>query len=143
MWYERLPTFLALVQNHQDAEIHALIESDLGTWAQRRQLCTTRKERLASVPRTAKEGDLICILYGGEVPYILRPRIDGEYEYDHDHPPCKRLESAIPYFVEMVINPLHGRRVLCDGCRREFWGKTVQTCMTSRALRATRLLLFN
>lgn len=74
-----LPAVLSLVDNHPEAEIHTLVESDLWIWAAGRLLCTTEKGRLASVPRATEEGDLICILYGGEVPYILRPRKDSEY----------------------------------------------------------------
>jgi len=29
------------------------------------------------VPEGAETGDLICILYGGEVPYVLRPQRNG------------------------------------------------------------------
>lgn len=70
---------LSLIDNHPEAEIHALVESDLWRWAAARLLCTTEKGRLASVPKTTQEGDLICILYGGDVPYILRPLTDDEY----------------------------------------------------------------
>lgn len=41
--------------------------------------CTTTSGRVAFLPPMARKGDLICILYGSEVPYLLRPRMDGNY----------------------------------------------------------------
>lgn len=31
-------------------------------------------------PRGADIGDLICVLEGGEAPFVMRPRADGRYE---------------------------------------------------------------
>ncbi|KAL2065433.1 hypothetical protein VTL71DRAFT_3103 [Oculimacula yallundae] len=62
-----------------DSIAHDLVESSLITWASRRRFCTTTSGRLAFMPPIAREGDLICILYGGEVPYLLRRRADGTY----------------------------------------------------------------
>ncbi|KAF1964026.1 HET-domain-containing protein [Bimuria novae-zelandiae CBS 107.79] len=42
-----------------------------------RRFCITRKGRFCLLPPTASKGDLICILLGGEVPYVLR-RIDNQ-----------------------------------------------------------------
>ncbi|CZR65458.1 uncharacterized protein PAC_15358 [Phialocephala subalpina] len=54
---------------------HALVEASLDHWASPRQFCITQKGRLAFVPSTSQEGDIITILFGGEVPYVLRPLI--------------------------------------------------------------------
>jgi len=66
--------------NHDRIEVHdpkfsthALIESSLEKWSSKRRFCRTSKGNLACVPPGTREGDLICILYGGEVPYVLRP----------------------------------------------------------------------
>ncbi|MCJ1380894.1 hypothetical protein MMC17_004003 [Xylographa soralifera] len=56
-----------------DVMTHALIESSFEKWSSRRRFCTTSHGRLACMPLEAQKGDLICILYGGEVPYLLRP----------------------------------------------------------------------
>ncbi|KAF2191691.1 HET-domain-containing protein [Zopfia rhizophila CBS 207.26] len=37
-----------------------------------RRFCITRKGHFCLLPPTASEGDLICVLLGGEVPYVLR-----------------------------------------------------------------------
>lgn len=42
-----------------------------------RRFCITRKGHFCLLPPTASKGDLICVLLGGEVPYILR-RIDNQ-----------------------------------------------------------------
>jgi hypothetical protein len=42
-----------------------------------RRFCITRKGHFCLLPPTASEGDLICVLLGGEVPYVLR-RIDKQ-----------------------------------------------------------------
>jgi hypothetical protein len=60
-------------------EVQALVQA-----MKNRQLClngrrfgTTRKGHFCLLPPTASEGDLICVLLGGEVPYILR-RVDNQ-----------------------------------------------------------------
>ncbi|KAF2501346.1 HET-domain-containing protein [Lophium mytilinum] len=58
---------------------HTFIESSLQQWTSKRRLCTTENRRLAVVPKSARAGDAICVLYGGEVPYVLRPAPDGFY----------------------------------------------------------------
>jgi hypothetical protein len=64
-------------ENDSDGTASALIEGSLNMWSSRRRFCTTRRGRLACVPEGAETGDLICILYGGEVPYVLRPQHNG------------------------------------------------------------------
>jgi hypothetical protein len=63
-----------LSESDPGAFTHALIESSLENWASRRRFSTTSEGRLAFMPPEAQKGDLICILYGGEVPYVLRPQ---------------------------------------------------------------------
>ncbi|KAH8646504.1 heterokaryon incompatibility protein-domain-containing protein [Tricladium varicosporioides] len=58
---------------------HALIEASIYRWASRRRLCKTKNGRLGFAPKAAQEGDLICVLYGGEVPYVLRPWKHGYF----------------------------------------------------------------
>jgi hypothetical protein len=58
-----------------DVNTHSLIESSLEKWSSRRRFCVTSKGRLACVPNLAQKGDVICVLYGGEVPYVLRPHM--------------------------------------------------------------------
>lgn len=58
-------------------ETHAIIEASLDRWSSRRRFSLTSNGRLACVPKNAREGDAICVLFGGEVPYVLRPTGDG------------------------------------------------------------------
>jgi hypothetical protein len=36
--------------------------------------------RLAFVPLAAEVGDIVSVLYGSEMPHLLRPRNDGRFE---------------------------------------------------------------
>jgi hypothetical protein len=56
-----------------------LSKASLHKWSSRRRFCTTNNGQLACVPKSSREGDVICILFGGEVPYVLRPIRDGYY----------------------------------------------------------------
>jgi hypothetical protein len=58
-------------------ETHAQIEASLDRWSAKRRFSVTRAGRLACVPKDPREGDIICILFGGEVPYVLRSTGDG------------------------------------------------------------------
>jgi len=64
--------------NAPDVNTHSLIESSLEKWSSRRRFCVTSKGRLACVPNFAQKGDVICVLYGGEVPYVLRPHVASD-----------------------------------------------------------------
>lgn len=68
-----LDHFYPEFQNHRD------IELSIQNWSSRRKFCRTKRRRVGFVPKAAQAGDVVCILYGGEVPYILRPIGDGCY----------------------------------------------------------------
>lgn len=57
----------------------AMIEPTLTAMAFPRRLCITADDRVGQAPRRAKVGDLICILFGGEVPFVIRPTENGAY----------------------------------------------------------------
>lgn len=54
-------------------EKHALIEASLNRWSSPRRFCVTRNRLLAFVPPNARQEGIITILFGGDVPYVLRP----------------------------------------------------------------------
>ncbi|KAF1967161.1 HET-domain-containing protein [Bimuria novae-zelandiae CBS 107.79] len=54
-------------------------ERSMIVWAKNRRFCSTKSGRIGWVPRDTKENDLICVLYGGQVPYVLRP-CEGGYK---------------------------------------------------------------
>ena len=57
-----------------DDIMYALPMSDsISEAAAGRRLVVTRSKRIAYVPMPAREGDQICILRGGRVPYVIRP----------------------------------------------------------------------
>jgi hypothetical protein len=41
------------------------------------RFCITQQHRLGCTQEHAKPGDLICVFYGGNVPFLLRPKIFG------------------------------------------------------------------
>jgi hypothetical protein len=62
-----------------DLRTHALIESSLSNWSARRRFALTDSGRLACIPAGAAAGDVLCVLYGSDVPYVLRPTKGGQY----------------------------------------------------------------
>jgi Heterokaryon incompatibility protein (HET) len=46
-----------------------------------RLFCVTARDRLACVPQAAEVGDRICVLYGGRLPFVIRPCDGGRYTY--------------------------------------------------------------
>lgn len=86
-------------------EIYMIIKASLDRWSSRRRFSVTSKGRLACVPKTSREGDAICILFGGEVPYILRPTGDGFYTIVGE---C------------YINNIIHGESLSHDTISREF-----------------------
>lgn len=44
------------------------------------RFCTTKEQRFGQVNKETKPGDLICVLLGAEVPYILRLNKTGNYK---------------------------------------------------------------
>ncbi|KAH8689770.1 heterokaryon incompatibility protein-domain-containing protein [Phaeosphaeriaceae sp. PMI808] len=48
-------------------------------WTKGRHFCATERGRIGWVPSSAAEGDLICVFFGGRVPYAIRSCGDGHY----------------------------------------------------------------
>lgn len=46
-----------------------------------RRFFVTADRRLGIGPKWAREGDLVCVLFGGGVPYVVRPRPGGQFEF--------------------------------------------------------------
>jgi hypothetical protein len=55
------------------------IDSTLSTWAWRRKFCTTTQGRFAWVPHDADVDDLLSVIRGARVPYVIRLRNDGNF----------------------------------------------------------------
>jgi hypothetical protein len=60
---------------------NARIENAISGRGQGWRLCTTKNGRLGQVLKSVEVGDVICILYGGEVPYVIRPSMNGFYKF--------------------------------------------------------------
>jgi hypothetical protein len=61
------------------SENHGIIEASISRWSSQRRFCVTRNGALACVPKSCRSGDVICVLFGGEVPYVLRPTGTGYF----------------------------------------------------------------
>jgi Heterokaryon incompatibility protein (HET) len=59
----------------------SMIYSSMGHFSQYGRFCITQKHRLGCVQPHAKPGDIICVFYGGNVPFLLRPKTLWEYEF--------------------------------------------------------------
>ncbi|RFU25540.1 hypothetical protein B7463_g10797, partial [Scytalidium lignicola] len=57
----------------------SMIEPTLTAMAFSRRLCITSSDRLGQVPRLVEVGDLICVLSGADVPFVIRPTGRGSY----------------------------------------------------------------
>lgn len=55
------------------------VVTDLPTFSNGRHLSETQNGRLGSMPKGTKVGGKICILYGGNLPYVIRPYGEGKY----------------------------------------------------------------
>jgi hypothetical protein len=60
-------------------DTHTIIEGSIQRWSAKRRFCVTTSGALACVPTTARYGDIICVLFGSEVPYVLQPTRTGFY----------------------------------------------------------------
>jgi hypothetical protein len=58
-----------------------LVGPDIASRGNNRRFCATKNQRLGWVPRNARVGDMIAILYGAKVPYVVRPRKDDGYRF--------------------------------------------------------------
>ena len=60
----------------QDLKFHALYEALL---SHSRRYCATANDLIAVVPRVSSIGDRICLFYGCQIPFVIRPAGDGKY----------------------------------------------------------------
>jgi len=66
------PGFQGMDERGVPFENITLIEASIQQWASKRRFCVLEGGRLAFVPSTAMAGDVVAVLFGGEVPYVLR-----------------------------------------------------------------------
>ncbi|KAH7119300.1 heterokaryon incompatibility protein-domain-containing protein [Dactylonectria macrodidyma] len=57
-----------------------VIEHSILSFVSNLRFCTTQEQRFGQVSKEAKPGDLICVLLGAEIPYILRAEKTGNYQ---------------------------------------------------------------
>lgn len=53
----------------------------LGNTISARRIFSSQKGYMGMAPEEAREGDIICGLLGGEVPFVLRMNDDGHYYF--------------------------------------------------------------
>lgn len=51
----------------------------MAKWSGQRLFGLTTAENMGCFPRGTIAGDLVCILWGGQTPYVLRPCGNGRY----------------------------------------------------------------
>ncbi|KAI0515179.1 heterokaryon incompatibility protein-domain-containing protein [Xylaria bambusicola] len=61
------------------SECSAVIDTSIVAMASWLKFCITENGRFAQIPQTSEVGDCICILVGGEVPFVVRPTRRGTY----------------------------------------------------------------
>jgi hypothetical protein len=72
LWSGRLgpeSPFLRIQLMAQLGDIDKLIKANIPGW----KFATTAKDMMSMVPNRAREGDVIAILFGADVPFVLRP----------------------------------------------------------------------
>ncbi|KAG8160189.1 hypothetical protein KVR01_009725 [Diaporthe batatas] len=62
-------------------KLWAKIDTAIGQRCMMRSFSSTTGGRLGQMPIGTEEGDLICILIGGEVPFVIRPTEPGSTKY--------------------------------------------------------------
>jgi hypothetical protein len=45
------------------------------------RICRTKSGRLGRVLKSVEVGDAICVLFGGELPYAIRPASEGQHRF--------------------------------------------------------------
>jgi hypothetical protein len=68
-------------------ELHQMAEGgDYHNWirdadcaASNRAFARTQQGRYVLGPRVMRRGDILCVLYGGKMPFVLRPWSNGEF----------------------------------------------------------------
>lgn len=71
------------INNFDDKRVSmekSVIYSGIEHFSQYGRFCITQEGRLGCTQEHANPGDLICVFYGGNVPFLLRPRTYGGYE---------------------------------------------------------------
>jgi hypothetical protein len=77
MRYRVANGFITIDDMRQCVEIEPKITTLVGEIAVPRRLCVTNGGFLGVMPPAAQQGDLIYLLKGGAVPFVLRP-VDGD-----------------------------------------------------------------
>jgi hypothetical protein len=60
---------------------HENLDADISILWASRYFCITAAQRFSWVPQRAQSGDQVVILYGSEVPHVIRQQLDGAYKY--------------------------------------------------------------
>ncbi len=69
----------SLISNRETMNMSSVLQEGL-FWAHNRRFCKTVGDRIGWVPLASQVGDIIVVLYGGNVPYVLRRQPAGYYQ---------------------------------------------------------------
>ncbi|KAI1119815.1 heterokaryon incompatibility protein-domain-containing protein [Nemania abortiva] len=59
----------------------SVIDESIGGFASLLKFCITGQGRFGQIPSKSQPGDCICVLVGGEVPFVVRPTGRGTYTF--------------------------------------------------------------
>lgn len=92
-------------------EYSGVIDASIIAQASWLRFCVTDNGRFGQIPQTAQPGDCICVLVGGEVPFVVRPTVRGTYTMvgecyidgvmDGQVVEEKRLSTETPNLIEI------------------------------------------
>ena len=77
----RFEAWIGKDEGKADDEIYTRPYSDAAIWrCIKRSFVTTEKGYLGLAPSRARKGDVLCVLRGGDVPFVLREKENGYWE---------------------------------------------------------------
>ena len=79
-WYQNHRGNVSVEPTDRRCEHIAEAQRRIKQTADDRRLCLSSKGRIGWVPKKGKEGDVIAVAIGSEIPIVLRPRGEEEYE---------------------------------------------------------------
>jgi hypothetical protein len=68
----------------QAQEIDPAILVSVGAFSTARRFCRTTMGQLGSMPKYSEVGDKICVFFGRNLPYVIRPYGNGRYRFIGD-----------------------------------------------------------
>jgi hypothetical protein len=90
-------------------------EAAIGPHAYGRRFCMTARGYMSLVPPNSKAGDVVCVLFGSQTPFVLRPESERRSE------PMETVDSLGIYTLvgECYVNGMMDGEMLAIGLQRQ------------------------